>query len=74
MQTNIFNKPSFYAQILSGFIIMYCVYLYWVGNPGSKDNLVMLSLLGISISIHSVWHLLMETNYDFNPIATIFGK
>jgi len=70
VKTNIFNKPSFYGQILSGFIILYCAYWYFTDEK-TPSNIVIWLLLGISLSIHSIWHLLMEINYDFYPIATI---
>ncbi len=69
---DILSKSSFYGQVLSGFIILYCVYVYFIDKSDNMNNLVMLFLLGISISVHSIWHLLMEINYDFNPIASIF--
>jgi hypothetical protein len=62
MQVNkmdILAKPSFYAQVISGFIILYCVYIYFIAKSDSVNNLIMLFLLGISISVHSIWHLLM---------------
>lgn len=68
-KTNVFTKPSFYAQAVSGIIIAYSIYLYLTIERLSQwENLIGLLGIGIAIGIHGLAHLQMEVHYDFNPV------
>lgn len=66
-KNNVYNKSSFYAQVVSGLVIMYCIYLYVYGTFSVLENLIILLLFSISIGIHGLAHLFMELNYNWNP-------
>ena len=67
-KNNIYNKPSFYAQIISGLIIIYCIYLYATVRISNYENLMVLLLFTISIGLHGLAHLFIEVNYNWNPL------
>lgn len=63
-KTNIYTKPSFYAQIVSGLIMIYCIYLYLTIKISSEwENLIALIGIAIIIGLHGLAHVFMEENY-----------
>jgi hypothetical protein len=74
MDKNIFVEPSFYAHIISG-IFMFIAIIIMIMNYSkikSLDSyrfLILIMLLSISIGIHGISHLGLETIYGYNPLV-----
>jgi hypothetical protein len=65
--------PSFYAHILSSFLILVSVILLYknyskIMNLEPYQLIMIILVFSISIGIHSISHLGLEKLYDFNPI------
>jgi hypothetical protein len=74
MGKNIFVEPSFYAHIISG-IFMFIAIIIMIMNYSkikSLDSyrfLILIMLLSVSIGIHGISHLGLETIYGYNPLV-----
>jgi hypothetical protein len=74
MGKNIFVEPSFYAHIISG-IFMFIAMIIMIMNYSkikSLDSyrfLILIMLLSVSIGIHGISHLGLETIYGYNPLV-----
>ncbi len=64
----VYLKPSFYTHIISSFIFVYVNYLYFNSNLTNYENIMVLLLISIFISIHGLSHNLLEINYNWNPL------
>jgi len=65
--------PSFYAHILSSFLLLVSVILLYknyskIMNLEPIQLIMIILVFSISIGIHSICHLGFEKLYDFNPI------
>jgi len=65
--------PSFYAHILSSFLLLVSVILLYknyskIMNLEPIQLIMIILVFSISIGIHSISHLGFEKLYDFNPI------
>ncbi len=73
---NILTKPSFYALALTG-IISFIVILILITNfssimkLGPNKKIAVLSLVGLTIGVHGIIHLGMETVYKYNPLERL---
>lgn len=72
---NIYNKPSFYANIISGIIIFIILVVLLLNYNTIKFSLyqkiILLSLMGILISLHGFGHHFLEVHYHYNPLEKI---
>lgn len=65
----IYRAPSFYAQIISGLLITYCIGLYLQMDKITQwENIMVLVAIGIAIGVHGLTHLLMEVHYSWPQI------
>lgn len=69
--------PSIYAHIINGLLLVVVFVLLYKNYSKIRNlepyKLIMLtSILSISIGIHSLSHLGLESVYDFNPISAIY--
>lgn len=70
---NYLGIPSIYAHILNGiFVFTAVLFVIWnIPNFQKIDNykkLLILFLLSISIGVHGISHLGLESTYYYNPI------
>lgn len=67
-----YNKPSIIAQIISGLLTAYCIYLFYTNKTFNEwERLIALIGISISVGIHGISHLFMEIHYNLNPLETI---
>ena len=70
---NIYLAPSFYAHIINGlflligFILLFKNYSKLV-NLEPYKKIILALFFSISIGIHGLSHLGLETNYHYNPL------
>jgi len=74
-----YNHPSFYAHVLSGFLLFIAVILVIYNYKSVMEinpvHLIMLILLfSTVVGIHGISHLGLEKNYGFDPINFIEYK
>ncbi len=67
--TSIYNKPSFYALLTTGIIILLILIQTYRGAP--INQLKWLFLFSILVGIHGILHHILEINYGYNPIQSI---
>lgn len=70
----LYDKPSFYAHILNAIIILATIILALqnmnlINNTNIINKLVLLLLLSISIGIHQLSHLGLESIYNYNILS-----
>lgn len=70
---NYLGIPSIYAHILNGiFVFTAVLFVIWnIPNFQKIDNykkLLILLLLSISIGVHGISHLGLESTYHYNPL------
>ena len=70
---NIYFAPSFYAHIINGLLLLIAFILLFKNyskivnlEPYKKISLTL--FFSISIGIHGLSHLGLETNYNYNPL------
>ena len=69
------TKPSFYALVFTGFIIL-VILIISIYNINQFKNLTfhmslkIISLIGILIGIHGLQHLGLEVAYNYNPLES----
>ena len=66
--------PSFYAHIINGLLLFVALFLLYKNYSKIRNldpyNLIILTLLfSISIGIHGLSHLGLETVYNYNPMS-----
>ncbi len=75
MFENVLNKPSFYSHLLTGIITLFVIIIIYFNykkiNLSFYQKMILLLLITIIIGIHGISHLLLETNYHFNPLEKI---
>ena len=68
----IYNKPSFYAHILNGLLLLLAIVILYKNftkmHLSAYHQLVIVLLFSISVGIHSISHLGLEQIYNFNPL------
>ncbi len=75
---NIFTKPSFYALVITG-VISFIVVLIILTNftsmmkLGPNKKIAVLSLVGLTIGVHGLLHLGMESVYNYNPMERLIS-
>ncbi len=67
------TKPSFYSLVITGFIWVVVVILFFNNYTQMKnknpDRLIeIITLIGILFGIHGLLHLGFESIYNFNPM------
>ncbi len=76
---NTFTKPSFFALVLTG-IISFIVILIIMTNftsmmkLGPNKKITVLSLAGLTIGVHGLLHLGMESVYNYNPMERLISS
>lgn len=74
--TNLYNIPSFYALVSTGFLLL-IIFITIIKNftqtkNQSPNNLItLLALITIALGVHGLLHLGLEYVYNYNPIITI---
>ena len=72
MNKTFINKPSFYAHVISGFLI-FIAFLFVINNYNyfskidNTQQLILLLLFILTIIGHGLFHLFLEIYYNFNP-------
>lgn len=74
---NIVLAPSFFAHLFNGlFLLMALLLLYKnyskVNNLDFYKKILLVLIFSISIGIHGLSHLGLESTYNFNPML-LFG-
>lgn len=73
-------RPSFILQILSGFLILYCIllisqnYKTYLDEPDKYKLIVIVFLASIAFGIHGIQHSIEEIHYNFNPFEGNWGE
>ena len=76
---SILTKPSFLALVMTG-IISFIVILIIITNSsalmklGPNKKIAVLSLVGLTIGIHGLLHLGMESVYNYNPMERLISS
>lgn len=75
---SIFLKPTFYALELTGIIILIILILIALNYKKLLEANIMsimsfIALLGILIGNHGNLHYLLEKDYNYNPLKTIYS-
>lgn len=68
---NIYFAPSFYAHIVNGLfiligIILLCKYYSKLNNLEPYKKIILALFFSVSIGVHGLSHLGLETNYNYN--------
>lgn len=71
--THVYLNPSFYAHILSGFLILISTIIVCFNftkfiKLDSYKIIVLLLFFSLVIGIHGISHLGLESVYDYNPL------
>ncbi len=76
MFETVYTKPSFYAHLLTGLILLFVIVIIYLNykkiNISLYQKLILLLLITIIIGLHGISHLLLEIHYGFNPLEKIF--
>ncbi len=67
--------PSFIAMIVGVFVLVLAngLFIRNFKKINIKDNIIILVLVSIAISLHAILHFLNEVYYNFNPIQQILN-
>jgi hypothetical protein len=70
---NIYLAPSFYAHIINGLFLLIAFILLLKNYPKLVNlepykKIILALFFSISIGIHGLSHLGLETNYNYNPL------
>lgn len=69
---NILLKPSLYAHVLNGLLLLFSfILLVQYSNNKSENyykNLIIYLLFSIAIGIHGLSHFGLEVIYNYNPL------
>jgi len=70
---NIYFTPSFYAHIINGLLLLIAFILLFknyskIVNLEPYKKIILTLFFSISIGIHGLSHLGLETNYNYNPL------
>ena len=72
----IYLVPSFYTHIISGLLVVFAIYILYanyskIRNLETYKILILILGFSISIGIHGLSHLGLETTYNYNPLNLI---
>jgi hypothetical protein len=76
--TNLYNIPSFYALVSTGFLLL-IIFITIIKNFTQIKNqtpislITLLALITIALGVHGLLHLGLEYVYKYNPIKNIFN-
>jgi hypothetical protein len=70
---NIYFAPSFYAHIINGLLLLVGFILLFknyakIVNLEPYKKIILTLFFSISVGIHCLSHLGLETNYNYNPL------
>jgi len=70
---NIYFVPSFYAHVINGLLLLMAFILLFknyekIVNLEPYKKIILTLFFSISIGIHGLSHLGLETNYNYNPL------
>ena len=76
---SIYTKPSFYALILNGLLILIIVILIRknyrrLKTEDSYKIILLIILFNILIGVHGLLHISLERTYNYNPLEKIINK
>ena len=68
---NIYFAPSFYAHIVNGLFILIGIILLYkyyskLNNLEPYKKIILALFFSVSIGVHGLSHLGLETNYNYN--------
>lgn len=69
--------PSFYALVLNGLLILFLVILlirnfFIIKSQKPFNQMVLLSLIAMTIALHGLLHLGLEKEYGYNPLKYFY--
>ena len=69
----IYLAPSFYAHVINGLFLLIAFILLFKNLPKLVNlepykKIILVLVFSISIGIHGLSHLGLETNYNYNPL------
>jgi hypothetical protein len=69
----IYFAPSFYAHIINGFFLLIgfiLLFKYYskINNLEPYKKIILALIFSISVGVHGLSHLGLETNYNYNPL------
>jgi hypothetical protein len=69
----LYLAPSFYAHIMQGFLIFCALYITIIQFPRMDrlQTIFLLLLFSITIGIHGISHMGLETKYNYNPLSQL---
>jgi hypothetical protein len=70
----IYSKPSFYSHIFNGILLFIVIILLYknyskIIELGPYNLISLMLLLSIGVGIHSLTHLGLEKEYNYNPLS-----
>jgi hypothetical protein len=70
---NIYFVPSFYAHLINGLFLLIAFILLFknyskINNLEPYKQIILALFFSISIGVHGLSHLGLETNYNYNPL------
>ena len=68
---SILRKPSFWANVIQGFLILLLlimIWIWWKDIKSKYERIIIISLLGLVIGVHGLLHLGLEKTYHWNPL------
>lgn len=74
--TNLYNIPSYYALVLTGFLLL-IIFITTIKNFKQIKTqtpislITILAVITIALGVHGLLHLGLEYVYNYNPIITI---
>ncbi len=74
---SIFIIPSFYAHVLNGFFMLLAMIIAYrnfaeIKKLDSYKRIILTLLFSITVGIHGLSHLGLESVYNFNPLYNRF--
>ncbi len=73
------TKPSFFALVITGIISFIVLFIAFTNSTsimklGPNKKIAVLSLVGLTIGIHGLLHLGMESVYNYNPMERLISS
>lgn len=69
---NLYNAPSFYVHILSSFVILFSIIIFYNNRIIIMNNInvymITVILFAILLTLHSMSHLGLEIAYNYNSL------
>jgi hypothetical protein len=70
-QISIYTKPSYWANMIQGIMILLLLIFLWIGWRSVKstyEKIIIILLFTLVIGVHGLLHLGLEKTYDWNPM------